>query len=83
MFVRLFALTPREAEAMPHTVKRRPLGGVYYLYGEEAVERVLADGGFDQWRRRLASRPAPRWRPKPVHWRGEERLHARASRLVM
>ena len=83
VFVRLFALTPNEAEAMPHTIKRRPLGGVYYLYGAEAVERVLADGGFDQWRQRLANRPAPRWRGTLTHWRDEERLHARASRLVM
>ena len=45
MFVRLFALTQREAEAMPHTIKRRPLE-VYYLHGVEAVERVLADGGL-------------------------------------
>ena len=83
VFVRLFALTQREAEAMPYTVKRRPLGGVYYLYGAEAVDRVLADGGFDQWRQRLANRPAPRWRGTLTHWRDEERLHARASRLVM
>ena len=82
VFTRLFALTQTEAEGLPHAVKRRPMGGVYYLYGADAVERVLADGGFAQWRARLVNRPAPRWRVAHADWQFEERLHERSKRLV-
>ena len=81
MFTRLFALTQKEVLAMPHTVRRRPRGGVYYIYGAEAVECVLSDDGFAQWHVRLSNRPAPRWGIATSHWQVEDRLHNRATRM--
>ena len=81
MFTRLFALTQKEVLAMPHTVRRRPLGGVYYIYGAEAVECVVSDDGFAQWHVRISNRPAPRWGIATSHWQVEDRLHNRATRM--
>lgn len=81
VFTQLFALTQKEALEIPHEV-RRAVGGVCYIYGADAVERVLTDDGFVQWHKRLSNRPAPRWYATPYHWQLEDRLHSRASRMV-
>jgi hypothetical protein len=82
-FTRLFALTPREADGFPRTSHRRGGGGVYYIYGESAVDSVLAPGGFARWHQRLANRPAASTgRPAADAWEVEDRLHARVARLV-
>ena len=81
LFRRLFVLTHDEVKALPHAVRRRPLVGPYYIYGEAAVQRVLADDGFTRWRKRLAQPPRPRWRAPTQSWELEDRMHRRALRL--
>ena len=82
LFRSLFALTQQEVESLPHIVRRRPVSGTYYLYGEDAVEQVLAGGGFARWLERIAARPRQRWRSQTMGWELEDRLHRRAVRLV-
>ena len=81
LFRRLFVLTHDEVKALPHAVRRRPVLGPYYLYGEAAVERVLADDGFARWRKRLAKPQRARWRAPAHRWELEDRLHRRVVRL--
>lgn len=83
----LFALSDAEANALPHVLRRRVGGGMYCLFGPEAVERVLADlGGMVGVRQRMraavegrgveSSRSASR--RTGLHrcsWEQEERLH--------
>ena len=81
MFTRLFALTTREARDIPHTTRKRAQGGTYYLYGADAVDHVLAPGGFVKWRQRLESRPATT-RVVRSSWELEDGLHRRAVRMI-
>ena len=80
MFTRLFALTPHEAREVPHTTHKRAAGGTYYLYGQAAVDCVLAPGGFHRWRERLERRPVTTRAPSGS-WELEDRLHARSTRM--
>ena len=81
MFTRLFALTTREAREVPHTTRKRAQGGTYYLYGADAVDCVLAPGGFVKWRQRLGSRPVTK-RVASGSWELEDGLHRRAVRMI-
>ena len=53
LFTKLFAVAPREADALPHTTCKRFGGGSYFLYRRDAVDAVLAAGGINEWRVRL------------------------------
>ena len=75
VFRRLFLLSQNEVSALPHIIRRRPVTGDYFVYGEEAVRRVLDGDGFDQWKGRLSKAPIMRWQPPRLSWAMEERLH--------
>ena len=87
-FVRLFALSSKEADAFPRTSHNRHGGGSYFLYKSDAVDEVLAADGMSAWRARLlncsdTSRVAKRSSYASLHAslvdvvEQEERLHAR------
>ena len=85
-FMKLFALTSKEADALPRSSHRRYGGGSYFLYRGDAVDAVLAAGGIKGWQKRLRFRAEHPciigWLQKPdcfrlASWR-EERLHAQA-----
>jgi len=89
VFTKLFAVTYREAEALPHTTHKRHGGGTYFLYREAAVNAVLARG-VGEWRRRLRLRSeneciirrSPQHQQFPACRRAlqkEEHLHKQAS----
>ena len=88
----MFAMSVSEVQALPHSVKRHPNGGVYCVFGEEAVSRVVSADpclmkrrdrlrtntcGHRQPNQRLLSRPASNQMPR---WRLEEMLHQRKRR---
>ena len=87
VFMKLFAISSREADALPHAKRMRWGGGVYFLYREDAVDAILAAGGIKAWRNRLtlrAEKPCiARWPSQPGCIRRssqqEERLRVRAS----
>ena len=85
----LFAIPSRDADALPRTTRPRYPKGIYYLYAEDAIARLIVRGG---WRARLRGRAnAPRrchWGPpagrhqsrlKLAPWQLEERLHAKRA----
>ena len=87
-FMKLFAVSPREADLLPRSSHKRLGGGTYYLYRSDAVDAVLAGGGIKDWRMRLKLRGV---RPCTAVWQAqpdcfhrnsrlEERLHRDASR---
>ena len=87
VFMKLFAITSKEADALPRTTHKRFGGGVYFLYHKEAVDITLAAGGVKAWRDRLRIRAE---NPCIARWpsqrdcirrnsQQEERLRARAS----
>lgn len=53
IFMRLFCLSSDEANALPRTEHVRLRGGKFYLYGEAAVDQVLASGGMETRRKRM------------------------------
>ena len=84
--IELFAISSSVADALPRTSHARYSGGKYFLYGDAAIDAILANGGMKEWQRRLRSRAeAPciaRW-PKGHGcirrvFQQEERLHVRA-----
>ena len=88
VFCGLFALTPREAVLLPHSVHRRRNGGPYHLFRKAAIDETLAQGGMQAMRERLANRskaiargwalyelPNARSTLKQIEL--EDRLHAR------
>ena len=86
--MKLFAVSSSTADALPRTTHKRYGGGHYFLYRQDAVDAILADGGMATWRDRLSARAATRqfvaWPPaQPPSVRGtsgqEERLRARAE----
>ena len=88
-FMKLFAITSKEADASPHSTHKRYGGGVYFLYSNSAVEAVLAAGGMREWRRRMRFRGQHSCivgffsQPdsfRRLAWR-EEQLHARAVQM--
>ena len=91
IFTKLFAVAPREADVLPRTTHKRYGGGTYFLYGEDAVNVVLAAGGLHEWRRRLRLRAQDtrsiQWQSPPQQHslpcrralQREERLHKQAS----
>ena len=81
IFAGLFGVPYREAITLPHTTHRRPNGGVYYLYGTEAVDIVLATGGLPGWLKRIRApcKAQANWPSlQSPQWEQEERLHARS-----
>ena len=85
-FTRLFAVSGPEADTLPRSTYRRAAGGKYFLYGADAVDTVLADGGLARRRGRLQlcapARPSlgpALLFPKSARraFKREERLHAR------
>lgn len=52
----LFALSSREADALPRAVYARLRGGRYYLYRNDAIDTILANGGMEEWRKRRSRR---------------------------
>jgi hypothetical protein len=75
VFARVFCLSSAEADALPRTEHLRLRGGKFYLYGEAAVEQVLADGGMAARRRRMARgdrSDGARYDPKPFLREQEE-----------
>ena len=58
VFCGLFAMVPRDATALPHTVQRRRNGGSYYIFGKAAIDAVLVAGGMPALRVRVAKRAA-------------------------
>lgn len=90
-FMKLFAVSSSAADALPRTTHKRYGGGTYYLYRQDAVDAILADGGgMAAWRDRLRARAAspqcvvwPFGPDQPPSLRGmsgqEERLRARAA----
>ena len=60
VLMRLLAVTPRQADALPRTQHVRRRGGHYFLYGEPALAELLAAGA---WRQRLRARAVgnPLW----------------------
>ena len=85
--IKLFAISSCVADALPRTSHARYGGGTYFLYREDAINAILANGGMKEWQKRLRSRGAET--PCITHWskghdstrrvfRQEERLHARA-----
>ena len=85
-FMKLFAVTSKEADAMPRSSHRRYGGGSYFLYRADAVDSVLAAGGIKEWRKRLKLRAEHPclvgWQQQPDCFRRgflrEERLHTQA-----
>ena len=85
-FMKLFALTSKEADALPRSSHMRYGGGCYFLYRGDAVDAVLAAGGIKEWQKRLRFRAGHPcivgWPQKPDCFRlancREERLHAQA-----
>lgn len=86
VFMKLFAITSKEADNLPRSSHKRFGGGSYFLYRANAVDAVLADNGIKKWRERLLFRAE---HPCIVGWpqqtdcfrrasRQEERLHAKA-----
>ena len=84
----LFAITGREADALPHE-QHACRGGrcTYYLYSAPAIDTLLGADGVAAWRRRLRARAESQWSPfvlwppppsppRRAHWQEEERLHA-------
>ena len=69
VFCGLFAIVPRDAAALPHTVHRRRNGGSYHLFGKAAVDAVLAGGGMPALCVRLAKRTAVGPRVFGASWR--------------
>ena len=86
VFMKLFAISSQEADALPRTKHKRYGGGVYFLYHREAVDAILAAGGITNWRTglrlRIENTSITRWPSRPGCVRRasqqEERLHARA-----
>ena len=87
VFMKLFAVSSREADALPRAKCLRFGGGHYFLYNADAVDAILAAGGINTWRDRLRHRAA---NPCIVRWpsqlgcirqssQQEERLRAKAS----
>ena len=87
-FMKLFAITSKEADALPHSLHKRYGGGTYFLYRDNAVDAVLSVGGMEEWQRRLHLRAES---PYVVGWpqssdcfrlaaMREERLHDQAVR---
>ena len=58
ILIRLFCLSNREADALPHTTHDRRGGGFYFLFGKAAISKLLAARG---WRSRLRAN-AHAWR---------------------
>lgn len=81
-FLKLFAVPLSEVAMLPHTMHRRYGGGSYFLYGQAAVDTVLAgDDAMAVWYERLRRRGAtgsPPWASvqsmQPVH-----RFHSAAA----
>jgi hypothetical protein len=82
-FMKLFAISSHEADLLPRSSHTRFGGGTYFLYRSDAVDAVLAAGGFKGWHRRLKLRGA---RPSTTLWQKqldcfrrnfslEERIH--------
>jgi hypothetical protein len=89
-FMKLFAVSSSAADALPRTTHKRYGGGNYFLYRQDAVDAILADGGMASWHHRMRTRAASSqfvvwpFRPaQPPSVRGtsgqEERLRARAE----
>ena len=85
----LLALSSADANALPHVVRNRVGGGVYYLYSLDAVQRTLAErGGMLGLRMRIRAadtgRRSESCRRNALQtrcmWELEERLHARDLR---
>ena len=87
-FMKLFAITSKEADALPHSLHKRYGGGTYFLYRDNAVDAGLSVGGMEEWQRRLHLRAES---PYVGGWpqssdcfrlaaRREERLHDQAVR---
>jgi len=57
-FMKLFAITSKEADGLPRSSHKRWGGGSYFLYRGDAVDAVLAAGGIKEWQKR-------------IHFRGE------------
>ena len=53
VFMKLFAVSSQEADALPRAKRLRFGGGHYFLYRADAVDAVLAAGGIKAWRDRL------------------------------
>ena len=90
--IRLFAISSKQADALPRTQHVRFGGGTYFLYREGAVDAILADGGMGRLRERFSARAANPWSshvafPVSPLLHGdrrcvadrEERLHARLT----
>ena len=56
IFCGLFAVSPTEATALPHSTRHRARGGAFFVYREEAIAKTLADGGVPALRARIAQR---------------------------
>jgi hypothetical protein len=86
VLMRLFAVSPHEADTLPRTSHKRYGGGTYFLYSEAAIDAILAYGGIQEWQKRLRSRGASpcltrrQLQPSDVRraFQREERLHTRA-----
>ena len=55
-FMKLFAITSKEADGLPRSSHKRCGGGSYFLYRGDAVDAVLAAGGIKEWQKRLRFR---------------------------
>ena len=55
-FMKLFAITSKEADGLPRSSHKRWGGGSYFHYRGDAVEAVLAGGGIKEWQKRLRFR---------------------------
>ena len=86
-FMKLFAISSKEADALPRSTHKRHGGGIYFLYRSDAVDAVLAAGGIKEWRKRVRFRGENPcivgWPQQPncfrrACWR-EERHHSRAG----
>ena len=68
VFMRIFCLSPAEADALPRTEHVRYRGGKYYLYEKAAVDQVLANDGMAARCKRISAAAAlecGRYAPKP------------------
>jgi len=90
----LFAISWREADALPRTKHARAGGGAYFVYREPAVDSLLSRGGMAAWRQRLRARaespwspfvlwPTPPCPPRRAPWQEEERLHLLESQSAV
>ena len=87
VFMKLFAVSSQEADALPRAKRLRFGGGHYFLYRADAVDAVLAAGCIKDWRDRLRVRGKShciaRWPSQQSGVRlssqQEERLRARES----